>query len=133
MTGGPSSKTSYVVLGDDAGPSKLTKIREHKIKTINEEGLFELIRRLPAGGGSGKGAEKVRQKRKEEEEKIKKQAAEMEQEEKRKRAEEEKARKAAVLEELPLLHSQSSPLLPSYGPSSMRPPRPAIYVEIRRR
>ncbi|KAI0449627.1 replication factor RFC1 C terminal domain-containing protein [Xylaria acuta] len=96
VTGAPSSKTSYVVLGDDAGPSKLAKIREHNIKTINEEGLFELIRRLPAGGGSGKGAEKVRQKRKEEEEKIKKQAAEMEQEEKRKRAEEEKARKVAV-------------------------------------
>ncbi|TRX97444.1 hypothetical protein FHL15_001722 [Xylaria flabelliformis] len=96
VTGAPSSKTSYVILGDDAGPSKLTKIREHNIKTINEEGLFELIRRLPAGGGSGKGAEKARQKRKEEEEKIKKQAAEMELEEKRKKAEEEKARKAAV-------------------------------------
>ncbi|KAI8943913.1 DNA replication factor C, large subunit [Xylaria longipes] len=96
VTGAPSSKTSYVVLGDDAGPSKLAKIREHNIKTINEEGLFELIRRLPAGGGSGKGAEKVRQKRKDEEEKIKKQAAEMEQEEKRKRAEGEKARKMAV-------------------------------------
>lgn len=96
ITGAPSSKTSYVVLGDDAGPNKLAKIKEHGIKTINEEGLFELIRRLPAGGGSGKGAEKVRQKRKEEEEKIKKQAAEMEQEEKKRRAEEEKARKAAV-------------------------------------
>ncbi|GAP83751.1 putative replication factor rfc1 c terminal domain-containing protein [Rosellinia necatrix] len=96
ITGAPSSKTSYVVLGDDAGPSKLAKIREHGIKTINEEGLFALIRRLPAGGGSGKGAEKVRQKRKEEEEKIKQQAAEMEQEEKRKKAEEEKARKAAL-------------------------------------
>ncbi|KAI1493042.1 replication factor RFC1 C terminal domain-containing protein [Biscogniauxia mediterranea] len=96
ITGGPSSKTNYVVLGEDAGPSKLAKIREHGIKTINEEGLFELIRRLPAGGGSGKGAEKVRQKRKEEEEKIKKQAAEMEREERAKKAEAEKARKAAV-------------------------------------
>ncbi|KAI0112218.1 DNA replication factor C, large subunit [Nemania sp. FL0031] len=96
ITGGPSGKTSYVVLGADAGPSKLTKIKELNIKTINEEGLFALIRRLPAGGGSGKGAEKVRQKRKEEEEKIKQQAAEMEQEEKQKRAAEEKARKAAV-------------------------------------
>ncbi|KAI0906460.1 replication factor RFC1 C terminal domain-containing protein [Ustulina deusta] len=96
ITGAPSSKTSYVVLGDDAGPSKLAKIRELGIKTINEEGLFALIRRLPAGGGSGKGAEKVRQKRKEEEEKIKKQAVEMEEEEKRRRAEQEKARKAAV-------------------------------------
>lgn len=96
ITGTPSSRTSYVVLGDDAGPSKLAKIKDHGIKTINEEGLFALIRRLPAGGGSGKGAEKVRQKRKEDEEKIKKQAAEMEQEEKRKKAEEEKNRKAAV-------------------------------------
>ncbi|KAI0518408.1 DNA replication factor C, large subunit [Xylaria bambusicola] len=96
VTGSPSSKTSYVVLGDDAGPSKLAKIRELNIKTINEEGLFALIRRLPAGGGSGKGAEKVKQKRKEEEEKIKQQAAEMEKEEKRKRAEQEKAQKAAV-------------------------------------
>ncbi|KAJ2985419.1 hypothetical protein NUW58_g5542 [Xylaria curta] len=96
ITGAPSSKTSYVVLGEDAGPSKLAKIKDHGIKTINEEGLFALIRRLPAGGGSGKGAEKARQKRKEEEEKIKKQAAEMEQEEKRKKAEEEKARKAAL-------------------------------------
>ncbi|KAI8634207.1 DNA replication factor C, large subunit [Xylariaceae sp. FL1651] len=96
ITGAPSSKTNYVVLGDDAGPSKLAKIKEHGIKTINEEGLFELIRRLPAGGGTGKGAEKVRQKRKEEEDKIKKQAAEMEREEKERKAEEEKARKAAV-------------------------------------
>ncbi|CAJ2511612.1 Uu.00g072370.m01.CDS01 [Anthostomella pinea] len=96
ITGAPSSKTSYVVLGDDAGPSKLTKIRQFGIKTINEEGLFELIRRLPAGGGSGKGAEKVRQKRKDEEEKIKLQAVEMEREEKAKRVEAEKAQKAAV-------------------------------------
>ncbi|KAI1083957.1 replication factor RFC1 C terminal domain-containing protein [Whalleya microplaca] len=96
ITGAPSSKTNYVVLGEDAGPSKLAKIRQHGIKTINEEGLFELIRRLPAGGGGGKGAEKVREKRKLEEEKIKQQAAEMEQEEKKRKAEAEKARKAAV-------------------------------------
>ena len=96
ITGAPSSKTSYVVLGEDAGPSKLAKIRDHGLKTINEEGLFELIRRLPAGGGTGKGAEKVRQKRKEEEEKNKQQAAEMEKEEKARKAEAEKAAKAAA-------------------------------------
>ncbi|KAI1769646.1 replication factor RFC1 C terminal domain-containing protein [Hypoxylon sp. FL1150] len=96
ITGAPSSKTSYVVLGDDAGPSKLAKIRQFNIKTINEEGLFELIRRLPAGGGGGKGAEKLREKRKLEEEKIKEQAADMEREEKARKAEAEKARKAAV-------------------------------------
>ncbi|KAI8958855.1 DNA replication factor C, large subunit [Daldinia sp. FL1419] len=96
VTGAPSSKTSYVVLGEDAGPSKLAKIRQHGIKTINEEGLFELIRRLPAGGGSGKNAEKAREKKKLEEEKIKEEAAQMEREEKVRKAEAEKARKAAA-------------------------------------
>ncbi|KAI1471045.1 DNA replication factor C, large subunit [Daldinia caldariorum] len=96
VTGAPSSKTSYVVLGEDAGPSKLAKIRQHGIKTINEDGLFELIRRLPAGGGSGKNAEKAREKKRLEEEKIKEEAAQMEQEEKARKAEAEKARKAAA-------------------------------------
>ncbi|KAF3071048.1 Replication factor C subunit 1 [Daldinia childiae] len=96
ITGAPSSKTSYVVLGEDAGPSKLAKIRQHGIKTINEEGLFELIRRLPAGGGNGKNAEKAREKKRLEEEKVKEEAAQMEREEKARKVEAEKARKAAV-------------------------------------
>ncbi|KAK7977518.1 Replication factor C subunit 1 [Apiospora saccharicola] len=96
VTGQPSSKTSYVVLGADAGPSKLAKIKANGIKTIDENGLFELIRRLPAGGGTGKGAEKVREKRQKEEEKIKQQAAEMEREEKARKLEAEKARKLAA-------------------------------------
>ncbi|KMU73608.1 replication factor C subunit 1 [Coccidioides immitis RMSCC 3703] len=36
VTGAPSSKTSYVVLGSDAGPKKLATIRKHNLKTINE-------------------------------------------------------------------------------------------------
>lgn len=96
VTGQPSSKTSYVVLGDDAGPSKLAKIQSHGLKTIDEHGLFELVRRLPAGGGGGKGAEKVREKRQKEEEKIKQQAADMEREEKARKTEAEKARKLAA-------------------------------------
>ncbi|KAF9877679.1 replication factor RFC1 C terminal domain-containing protein [Colletotrichum karsti] len=96
VTGAPSSKTSYVVLGDDAGPSKLKKIKDIGIKTINEEGLFELIRRLPAYGGSGKGAEKAREKKKQEEENVKKQAEEMEREEKARKAAAEKAAKQAA-------------------------------------
>lgn len=39
----PSSKTSYVVLGSDVGPSKLIKIQNLKLKTIGKEELFELI------------------------------------------------------------------------------------------
>ncbi|KAI1344058.1 replication factor RFC1 C terminal domain-containing protein [Xylariaceae sp. FL0016] len=96
ITGAPSSKTSFVVLGNDAGPNKLAKIKQHGIKTINEEGLFELIRRLPAAGGSGKGAEKAREKREKEEAKVRQQAAEMEKEEKARKVAEEKAQKAAV-------------------------------------
>ncbi|KAJ3497760.1 hypothetical protein NLG97_g1656 [Lecanicillium saksenae] len=96
VTGQPSSKTSFVVLGDDAGPSKLAKIKSFGIKTIDENGLFDLIRRLPAYGGTGKGAQKAQEKKKAEEDKIKQQIAEMEAEEKAKRAAEAKAAKAAA-------------------------------------
>ncbi|KAJ5054195.1 uncharacterized protein L3040_000477 [Drepanopeziza brunnea f. sp. 'multigermtubi'] len=95
VTGAPSGKTSFVVLGNDAGPSKLRKIQALKIKTINEDGLFALISKLPADGGDGKAAEKSIEKKKAEMEKIKKDAEEMEREEKRKAAEFEKAEKEA--------------------------------------
>lgn len=97
VTGQPSSKTSFVVLGDDAGPSKLAKIQSHGIKTIDENGLFELIRKLPAHGGSGKGAQKAQEKKKADEAKIKQQVAEMEAEEKARKLEAEKAAKKAAV------------------------------------
>ena len=97
VTGTPSSKTSYVVLGSGAGPSKLEKIKAMNIKTINEDGLFELIRRLPGSGGGSKAAEKNLEKKKAEEEKIKREAAEMEREEKRLAWEAEKAAKNAAM------------------------------------
>lgn len=97
VTGAPSSKTSYVVLGQDAGPSKLKKIKDLGIKTIDENGLFELIKRLPAYGGTGKGAEKAREKKKADEDRVKREALEMELEEKaRKAASDKAAAKAAA-------------------------------------
>jgi replication factor C subunit 1 len=96
VTGAPSSKTDFVVLGDDAGPSKLRKIKEHGIKTIDENGLFYLIKTMPANGGTGKGAEKAKQKQEEEEKKAQAEAARMEQEEKARQAEAEKAAKKAA-------------------------------------
>ncbi|KAL7944356.1 replication factor RFC1 C terminal domain-containing protein [Trichoderma barbatum] len=93
VTGQPSSKTSFVVLGGDAGPSKLAKIKANGIKTIDENGLFDLIRKLPAFGGTGKGAQKAQEKKKAEEEKVKQQVAEMEAEEKAKKVEAAKAAK----------------------------------------
>ncbi|POS76823.1 replication factor RFC1 C terminal domain-containing protein [Diaporthe helianthi] len=96
VTGAPSSKTTFVVLGDDAGPSKLRKIQEHGIKTIDENGLFELIRKAPANGGSAKSAAKAKEKKEADEKKVREAAAELEKEEKARRVEAEKARKAAA-------------------------------------
>lgn len=82
----PSRKTTYVVLGGDAGPKKLETIKKYGIKTINEEGLFELIKRLPANGGSGVAAAQHEEKKKAEEKKIKEMAAEIDREEKKQAA-----------------------------------------------
>ncbi|KAL8698828.1 MAG: hypothetical protein Q9201_006362, partial [Fulgogasparrea decipioides] len=83
VTTAPSSKTNYVVLGSDAGPKKLETIQKFRLNTINEAGLFELIRRLPANGGGGKAAEKYDEKKAKEEQKARDLAVEMEKEEKK--------------------------------------------------
>ena len=72
----PSSRTDYVVLGDNAGPSKLAAIKKHEIKTLNEDEFLNLIatRRL----GNGKVDEKTKKKMEKEKEEIKKAAKEME-------------------------------------------------------
>lgn len=84
VTGQPSKNTSYIVLGQDAGPSKLRKIKELAIKTIDEDGLTALIEKLTAAGNKGdsKAQAAYKEKQRKEEEKIKEQAAEMEKEEK---------------------------------------------------
>ncbi|KAG6298368.1 hypothetical protein E4U09_000854 [Claviceps aff. purpurea] len=127
VTGQPSSKTSFVVLGDDAGPSKLAKIKSHGIKTIDENGLFDLIRKLPAYGGSGKGAQKAQEKKKADENKIKQQIAEMEAEEEKKKAEAAKAAQRSAVSRggsAPLSQSlQSQPpvqlLTSKYAPTQL--------------
>lgn len=125
VTGQPSSKTSFVVLGDDAGPSKLAKIKSHGIKTIDENGLFDLIRKLPAYGGSGKGALLAQEKKRAEEEKVRQQVAEMEAEEQAKKAQEATAaKKAAAGRGTKEPHAQvapaSAPLLTSkYAPTQL--------------
>ncbi|KAF8420140.1 replication factor RFC1 C terminal domain-containing protein [Tirmania nivea] len=74
----PSKKTSFVVLGKDAGPKKLETIRQNNIKTIDEDGLYHLIRTLPANGGDSKAAVAAEAKRAAEEKKIIQLAKEME-------------------------------------------------------
>lgn len=94
-TGAPSKKTSYVVLGSDAGPKKLETIKQYSLKTIDEYGLFELIRRLPANGGDGKAAEEFEAKKKREEAMVEKAAEQMAKQERAEAKQAAEARKAA--------------------------------------
>jgi replication factor C subunit 1 len=123
VVGQPSSKTSFVVLGEDAGPSKLAKIKSIGIKTIDENGLFDLIRKLPAFGGGGRGAQKAQEKKKADEDKVKKQVAEMEAEEKARKAEAAKAAKKAAAAGGPPVKAAAAPpvqlLTSKYAPTQL--------------
>lgn len=93
VMGAPSKNTSYVVLGEDAGPKKLETIEKIGLKVINEDGLFALISKLPPNGGDGAAAEKHAEKQAKEEEKIRAAAAEIDAQEKAKAAAAAKAAK----------------------------------------
>ncbi|KAI0059347.1 DNA replication factor C large subunit [Artomyces pyxidatus] len=81
VTGQPSSKTDYVVLGDNAGPSKLAALKKHGLKTLNEDEFLNLIatRKGPKGGAVD---EKAKKKQEKEMKAIRDSAKEMEQREK---------------------------------------------------
>lgn len=80
--GQPSSKTDYVVLGEDAGPKKLEAIKKHKLVTLDEDGFLNLIA-TRKGLGNGKIDDKTKKKMEKEEAEIKKAAKEMESREKK--------------------------------------------------
>lgn len=95
-TTGPSKKTSYVVIGDDAGPKKLETIRNLGVKTINEDQLFKIITTLPANGGDSKAAAESAAKKAAAEEKLKQEAIEMEKREKERQKKAEQEAKASA-------------------------------------
>ena len=84
VTTAPSGKTSFVVVGDNAGESKLKAIKAKNIPTLTEDGFLDLIRT-----SEGVMDEKQIAAQAKEEKKIQEQAREMEAREK----EEEKLRK----------------------------------------
>jgi len=90
VVGQPSSKTDYVVLGEDAGPKKLEAIKKHKLKTLNEDEFLNLIA-TRKGLGNGVIDEKTKKKLEKEQADIQKAAKEMEQREKAERASSAKA------------------------------------------
>ncbi|KAG5643238.1 hypothetical protein DXG03_001287 [Asterophora parasitica] len=75
VVGQPSSKTDYVVLGDNAGPSKIAAIKKHGIRTVSEDEFLNLI---GTRKGQGKVDEKTKKKMEKEQEAIKQAAKEME-------------------------------------------------------
>ncbi|VDC01871.1 unnamed protein product [Peniophora sp. CBMAI 1063] len=79
VTGQPSSKTSYVVLGEDAGPSKLAAIKKNGLKSINEDEFLNLI---ATRGGPVEDDEKTRKKKEKERKEMEKTVKEMEAREK---------------------------------------------------
>ncbi|KAG1861651.1 replication factor RFC1 C terminal domain-containing protein [Suillus subluteus] len=81
VVGQPSSKTSFVVLGDNAGPSKLNAIKKHQLKTLSEDEFLDLIA-TRQGPGDGKLDEKTKKKMAKEQETIKQAAKELERREK---------------------------------------------------
>ena len=85
MTTAPSSATSFVVVGANAGPKKLETIEKQDLKTLNEEEFLELIR-IRDGNELDEKTIKAREKAEKE---IQKQAEHMAQREK----EDEAARK----------------------------------------
>lgn len=82
VVGQPSSKTDYVVLGNNAGASKMAAIQKHNLKTLSEDDFLQLIA-TRKGPGDGKGlSEKEKKKREKEEKAIRDSAKEMDAREK---------------------------------------------------
>ncbi|KAG2121607.1 replication factor RFC1 C terminal domain-containing protein [Suillus clintonianus] len=77
----PSSRTSFVVLGENAGPSKLNAINKHRLKTLSEDEFLNLIA-TREGPGGGELDEKTKKKVAKEQETIKQAAKELERREK---------------------------------------------------
>lgn len=77
VVGQPSSKTDFVVLGDNAGPSKLAAIKKHHLQTLNEDEFLNLIA-TRKGLGNGKADDKTKKKMEKEHAAIRQAAKELE-------------------------------------------------------
>ncbi|EIM85335.1 DNA replication factor C large subunit [Stereum hirsutum FP-91666 SS1] len=78
----PSSKTNFVVLGSNAGQSKLNAIAKHQLKTLSEDEFLELIATREGPSAGGEEDEKAKKKREKEMKAIRESAKEMERREK---------------------------------------------------
>ncbi|QRW02006.1 replication factor C subunit 1 [Ceratobasidium sp. AG-Ba] len=118
VTGQASSKTSYMVVGEGAGPGKMKKANSLGVKTLDEDGFLNLI-----ATREGKLDAKAQEKQKAEEEKIKADARALEKRER----EAEKAAKAKLKAEGSNAAARPAPVPPSaqlwttkYAPQNMK-------------
>ncbi|WVO18431.1 hypothetical protein L204_106148 [Cryptococcus depauperatus] len=128
VTTSPSGRTSYVVVGANAGASKLATIKQKNIPTLDEDEFINLIRQQSSGTGTSgtvdKAAlEKIQKAREKEEQKIKDQAREME--EKEKKEEKERIRKEKALSQQGVAVKKTGPAsaqlwTTKYAPTSMK-------------
>lgn len=114
VTTSPSGRTSYVVVGANAGESKLKVIAAKGLATLTEDGFLDLIRQRGDAGGPEL-SEKAAKAREKEEQKIQEQAKEMEKREKeeealRKRKEKALAGTGVAAKSVPPLRSRRLPL-----------------------
>ncbi|WWD09050.1 hypothetical protein V865_007170 [Kwoniella europaea PYCC6329] len=119
VTTAPSGKTSFVVVGENAGASKLKTIKEKKIPTMTEDEFFEFIRSRKGGQLDDKQI-KARQA---EEKKIQQQALEMEKREKEE--EKDRKRKERALEGTGIAAKKTTPAsaqlwTTKYAPQNLR-------------
>lgn len=132
VTGQPSGKTSYVVVGANAGASKLKVLEKLKLTTLDEDGFLNLI-----ATREGVLDEKTKAKLAKDEEKIRAVARELEQQE---RAETSTAQKGCTTnpsmsaDRLTGRTARSHrPLAHSCGPPNMRRKRSKIFAATRAR
>ena len=70
ITTAPSTKTNFVVVGENAGANKIKTIKEKGLKAIDEDGFLHLLEKMPANGGTGGIAQKAAEKRKQENKEV---------------------------------------------------------------
>ena len=107
----PSSKTNYVVLGDNAGPSKIKAIEKHKLPTLDEDAFLNLI-----GTRKGVTDEKTKAKMEKEEQKIREAAKEMEKAERRA----DKGKAQHTTSGKPIANSSTQLWTTRYAPQSLK-------------
>ncbi|KAJ7621564.1 replication factor RFC1 C terminal domain-containing protein [Mycena polygramma] len=113
VTGQPSGKTDFVVLGDNAGPSKLAAIKKNGLKTLDEDAFLKLI---ATRKGTGELDEKTRKKMEKDKEAIENAAKEMEKREKKAA----KEQKHSTTSSKPVVDPASQLWTTRYAPQNMK-------------